>query len=101
MMLGEPRIVVTEFVGAQDLAGHPVVHGAMRIGLGIGVGMGREQDAEFHGSLFPQTVAGGWRPDGSPRPIASHDPMAAPSAPWEMTAAVWRSCVLSRMNEMN
>ena len=48
MMFGDPRVVVAELVGVQDLPGYPRMHIAVRIGLGIDVGMGCEQNSEFH-----------------------------------------------------
>jgi hypothetical protein len=47
-MLGKPGIVEPELIGATNLARHPRMHVAMRIGLDIRIGMGGEQNAEFH-----------------------------------------------------
>src|SRR6266851_340278 len=54
VMLGDPRGVEADLVGAQDFARHAGVHVAMRIGLDVRIGMGREENAEFHASsLLP------------------------------------------------
>jgi len=45
MMLGDPGIIVAEFVRPQDLPRHLRVHVAVRIGLGVR--MRREENAEF------------------------------------------------------
>jgi hypothetical protein len=52
MMLGDPGIVVAEFVGAHDLRRHARVHVTVRIGLGLGVGMRGEENTEFHAPII-------------------------------------------------
>ena len=48
MMLGYPGVIEAQLVRAHDLARHPRVHVAVRIGLDIGVGMRCEQNSELH-----------------------------------------------------
>jgi hypothetical protein len=50
MMLGDPRIIEAELIGAQDLPRDPLMNVAVRIRLGLGVRMRREENAEFHES---------------------------------------------------
>ena len=51
MMLGDPGDVVAEPVGGDDFAGHPRMHGAVRVGLALLVGMRGEQDSDLHACL--------------------------------------------------
>src|SRR5262249_7661185 len=52
MMLGQPRDVEAELVGANDLARHPRMDVAMRIGLAVRVGVRRKQNPELHATAL-------------------------------------------------
>ena len=72
MMLGDPRGVVTQALGLDDLLGRALVHAAVWIGLFLGIGVRGEKNAEFHASS-PISLR-------NPRTSDMHLPAIEPSA---------------------